>query len=443
MAATSLQKTETENVLAEMFRAQGLTNDESEWARSQRGVAWDAFLAKGLPHRRIEQWKYTDLRNLLGRPPKLAAGRSEITQSHLAEALGVDLDAFPCHRLVFTDGLYRADLSNIDASEAGLEVHRLKDMLAQPPQWFQETFGQVNDCGDNPIVALNTAFMRDGAVIRVAAEREITKPVHLVFLTTAPQDESLAVRNLIDVGERAKLTILETYAHLRAPAPQSSCVTELVARDKAEVHHIKFQNEAAEATHLSHWTTRLGAHTRYKAFQYSLGAKLARNDISVRFAGEHADANISGAFMLWNKQHCDTTLLVDHAVPYCTSRELFKAVLDDESRGIFQGKLIVRPDAQKTDGKQMAQVLLLSERAEFDAKPELEIYADDVACGHGATSGRIDEDLLFYLRSRGIPEEQARTMLITAFIGEALELIEDETLRDALQNVACSWLGCV
>jgi Fe-S cluster assembly protein SufD len=204
---------------------------------------------------------------------------------------------------------------------------------------------------------------------------------------------------------------------------------------------VKLQIEDTDTTHLSTWLIGLKADARYTAFQFSTGAALARNQIYAGFDGEGSAVNISGAFLMRGRQHCDTTLLVEHRVPHCTSRELFKAVLDDETRGIFQGKIIVSPNAQKTDGKQMVQALLLSEAAEFDSKPELEIFADDVVCGHGSTSGQIDEDLLFYLESRGLPEAEARALLIQAFVGEAVELIESEGLRIALQRASADWLG--
>ena len=201
------------------------------------------------------------------------------------------------------------------------------------------------------------------------------------------------------------------------------------------------QRDRDDAFHLSTWLVELGADARYDAFQFSTGASLTRNQVYLCFAGEGSAADISGAFLLRARQHCDTTLLVEHRVPRCTSRELFKGVLDGEARGVFQGKIIVSPGAQKTDGKQMAGALLLSETAEFDSKPELEIFADDVVCGHGSTSGQIDEELLFYLEARGIPESQARALLIQAFVGEALEKVEDETLREALGHASADWLG--
>ena len=185
----------------------------------------------------------------------------------------------------------------------------------------------------------------------------------------------------------------------------------------------------------------VGAGASYRAFQFTSGTAVARNGVDVTFKGEDAKIDVSGAFLARGSEHIDSTLVIDHAVPGCESRELFKGVLDDEARGIFQGKVIVRPDAQKTDGKQMAQVLMLSPNTEFDSKPELEIYADDVVCGHGSTSADLDEDLLFYCRSRGIPEPQARALLIESFVGEALEKVEAEDVREALTELARAWLA--
>jgi FeS assembly protein SufD len=235
--------------------------------------------------------------------------------------------------------------------------------------------------------------------------------------------------------------LIESFGSLGVQALQRNAVTEVVIKDKAAINHVKLQREGGDTLHLTTSLVKLGADARYEAFQFSLGAALARNQIYAQFTGEGSQANISGAFLLRDRQHCDTTILVEHLVPRCGTRELLKAVLDKESRGVFQGKIIVAPGAQKTDSKQMAQALLLSEGAEFDSKPELEIFADDVVCGHGSTSGQIDEDLLFYLEARGIPEPEARALLIQAFVGEALERIEDEGLREVFANASAEWLG--
>jgi Fe-S cluster assembly protein SufD len=241
--------------------------------------------------------------------------------------------------------------------------------------------------------------------------------------------------------EGASLDLIESYASLGATELQRNAVTEVEVGNKARLNHIKIQRESEASFHLVSWLVKLDTDANYKAFQFSTGAVLSRSQIYAAFAGEGSSLDVSGALLMRNHQHCDTTLLVEHRVPRCVSRELFKAVLDNEARGVFQGKIIVSPGAQKTDGKQMAQALLLSETAEFDSKPELEIFADDVVCGHGSTSGQIDEDLLFYLESRGLPEAQARALLIQAFVGEAVDRIEHEGLREALSKASADWLG--
>jgi len=248
-------------------------------------------------------------------------------------------------------------------------------------------------------------------------------------------------RSVVLVEERASLDLLESYGSLGGGEFQRNAVTEVEVGDKASLNHIKLQREGKAAFHLVTWLVKLDADTNYKAFHFSTGGALSRSQIYAVFAGEGSSLDVSGALLMRGRQHCDTTLLVEHRVPRCTSRELFKAVLDNEARGVFQGKIIVSPGAQKTDGKQMAQGLLLSETAEFDSKPELEIFADDVVCGHGSTSGQIDEDLLFYLEARGIPEREARALLIQAFVGEAVERIEHEGLREALHKASAEWLG--
>ena len=222
---------------------------------------------------------------------------------------------------------------------------------------------------------------------------------------------------------------------------QVNALTEMRVGDGATVAHFKVAADHGKAVHLSNWNIALGREANYRGFQYTSGQGLARNQIFATYKGEGSKLDLSGAFLARGTEHIDTTLVVDHAVPHCQSRELFKGVLDGHARGIFQGKVIVRPDAQKTDGKQMAQALMLSPDAEFDSKPELEIYADDVVCGHGTTSAELDEDLLFYCMSRGIPETEARALLIESFIGEAFDKVEHDGLQLAFQTMAKTWLG--
>ncbi|MCB1549063.1 MAG: Fe-S cluster assembly protein SufD, partial [Hyphomicrobiaceae bacterium] len=247
-------------------------------------------------------------------------------------------------------------------------------------------------------------------------------------------------RNFLRFEPGVAATLIEAYVRADGSADehQTRTASAVHVGAGASVAHVKTAVDGG--VHLANLAARLDGEAVYRPFQLTVGGQLARNDIEVVYAGEGGSIDLAGATLLKDRQHCDTTLVVDHAVPQCQSRELFKYVLADEARGIFQGKVIVRPDAQKTDGKQMAQALMLSEAAEFDSKPELEIYADDVVCGHGATVAEIDEEMLFYCQSRGIPAAEARALLTESFVGEAIAKIEDEALRDSLMDMARGWL---
>jgi Fe-S cluster assembly protein SufD len=280
--------------------------------------------------------------------------------------------------------------------------------------------------------------MTDGAVVRVASKAQLARPVLLVFARAGGPGRLVTTRNIVQVATGASATLIEAHVTLAgATEGQDNALSEVAVGDDAALTHIKVTLSGAErATHLSTWMVGLSAAATYRAFQLTAGTALVRNAMFVTFTGEGASVDLSGVFLGRRNEHIDTTLVVDHAVPGCISRELFKGVLADRARGVFQGKVIVRPNAQKTDGKQMAQVLMLSEEAEFDSKPELEIHADDVVCGHGSTSADIDEDLLFYMRARGIGLVEARALLIESFIGEAIDKVEDEAVRTAIAGIA-------
>ena len=407
-----------------------------------RTEAMRRFGAIGLPHRRVEAWKFTDLRNLMKEALPMAARKAvRVAEADVNAALG-PLAAIDAHRVVFVDGLYAPDLSALVADGA-VTVASLATVLTDDKTAAELL--RVGDRDDDAVLALNIAYARDGAVIDIAANAKLEKPVLLVALRAGNDPLLVASRNFVRVGDGAEATIIE--AHVATPTAakefQLNTATKIIAGAGTAISHVKCTLESGGGVHLSNWLVDLGADADYRGFHFTAGTALARNQISVLFTGTGSKIDLSGAFLARGNEHIDTTLVVDHAVPQCTSRELFKGVLDGHARGVFQGKVIVRPDAQKTDGKQMAQVLMLSPDTEFDSKPELEIYADDVVCGHGSTSAAIDDDLLFYCQSRGIPEAQARALLIESFVGEALEKVEREDVRDALTELARTWLHAV
>lgn len=433
----TMTRTKVEQALSHSFEAVAAKLPGGPMVAEARKAAIGTFAALGLPHRRIEQWKWTDLRSALkqalppavGKPAKVTSAEIDAALEELAE-----LDAY---RLVFVDGAHAPDLSD-RASPAGIEIGTLAEatetaLLQAPRTYAGEAVSAPHAPGEDAVVALNTAFMTDGAIVRVTQGASLKKPLLLLFVCAGKQGQLVTTRNLLSVATGAHAAVIEVHVTLPGAAPgQSNTLSEISVAAGARLTHLKCTLAGEDGSHLATWLAALGAESEYRAFQLTAGSGLVRNGIFATFKGEGAKLDVSGAFLGRGAEHIDTTLVVDHAVPACESRELFKGVLADAAHGIFQGKVIVRPQAQKSDGKQMAQALMLSPDAEFDSKPELEIYADDVVCGHGATAAEIDEDLLFYLRSRGIPLAEARALLIESFVGEAVEKVEDGRLRTAL-----------
>jgi Fe-S cluster assembly protein SufD len=431
MMTIAVMKTKGELALADSFQAVAAALPGGALVAKTRRDAMATFVELGLPHRRIEEWKYTDLRVALKEPaPPAIEDTAKLTVADLIVALGpyMDIDAA---RIVFVNGHYRRALSNLTGAEA----------ITVTP--LSEKFDELAPGTGDAVSALNTAFATDGAVIDVPADVTLETPVMIVSLAAGKDQRMTTVRHAVSIGARSKATLVELFVTLPGSVTdgQINTMTNITVGDAADVSHIKAVSDAGRNTHLSNLNATLGANTIYRAFQMTCGVALARNQISAVFAGEGAKLDISGAFMGRGSDHIDTTLTVDHAVPHCESRELFTGILDGRARGIFQGKVIVRPDAQKTDGKQMAKVMMLSPDAEFDSKPELEIYADDVVCGHGSTAAEIDDDLLFYCKARGINDADARAMLVSSFIGEAIDKVTNERVREALQKTAQGWLA--
>jgi len=428
--SVNIQRSDAENAYLDAFAVAEDTLPDAAWLEPMRKAARDRFAETGLPHRRMEAWRWTDLRTILdqGFPPAL----SERQEGAGGVAQNSAFAALDRHIVTFVDGYFRADLSDFDGLAGEVETVLLGAGLADAPGWLKDRFGQAFPDAEDTLSALNTAFLTGGIAISVPAGTKVAKPIELVFAGTGTAPETLNTRCLIHVAKGADVTVLDSHTGAGAGSYVANNWTEVFVEDGGRAQHVKVQAEAPDAVHLANLHAVVGAEADFRAFCLHTGARAARNQIQVRLAGEGGHANIASAYMLSGRQHCDTALMVDHAVAKCTSNELFKCVMDDHARGIFQGKIIVRPDAQQTDGMQMTKGLLLSETAEFDAKPELEIFADDVRCTHGATSGELDEDSMFYLRSRGIPVDEAKSLLIGAFIGEAIEEVVGDEIRDGL-----------
>ena len=430
-------KTKAETALGEQFAEAETTLPGGEWLRELRLKAIGAFAALGLPHRRVEEWKYSDLRAAMKEAYPLArASIGDPAAYVVAKHLGA---GFEKNTAEFVNGRAAA-FTGVFAKKGAGSLAKLSE---EPLAWLKAELEAAASTFADGAIALNTALFTDGMVLDIPANAAFEMPLVIAFTDgdgAARSKAATYVRNVIRIGKGAKVTLVELFEGGRVPGHQVNAVTQLVIGDGAEVTHVKLVETGHEDLHVGKWLIRTGANTTYRPFHMTLGAGFVRNELALKFDGQHSMLDLGAAYLNGDQGHTDTTLVIDHAVPHCTSRELVKGVLDQRARGVFQGKVIVRPDAQKTDGKQMAQALMLSEDTEFDSKPELEIHADDVVCGHGSTSAEIDPDLVFYLRARGIPREVALAMLVESFIGEAIDKVEHEGLREVFMNKARVWL---
>ena len=430
-------KTTAEQALATYYEAAKKRLPGGPEAVHLRERAFQSFMADGLPHRRVEEWKYTDLRTILREALPLAAAPSA---SSISKLRATDpLAGAGLRSLVFVNGAFAPELSNLESLEKKLTVLPLAAALSSRHPLTQR-IGTLRAETHDPTLTLNTAFLNDGALIEVGEGGATERPIHIRHVFTGDA-ASTFTRSLCVVGNGAQADIIETFEGPDGVAYQASSAMELHVGDKARVSLVRFQAEGDAALHLSSLVAQIGAGAEFDLGGLTLGAAVSRHTGFLRFAGEHANARLSGAILLRGKQHGDTTLVLDHAVPNCTSRETFRTVLDESARGIVQGRIVVQPNAQKTDARMSLGALLLSEGSEANQKPELEIFADDVQCAHGATSGAIDRQLLFYLMARGISRKEAEALLVQAFFGQALDQVPNDAVREALNARAANWLA--
>ena len=434
-----LAKTETGRALSDAFavardRLPGAGN-----VAELRRRAFEAYERIGLPHRRIEDWKYTDLRALMREvlPPAATPDAASFKRATTA----LKLHAIPGVRLVvLVDGAFAPALSETADLGKGIVIRSLREALASGDAALHaQLFAPENS---DAMVALNSAMMADGIVIEVADGAAVVLPLHIVHIASGAAPAAMFTRSLIRVGKSAAATLVESYIGAEG-AKGYQVHDSLIAAigDGARLDHVRLIEDGREAFNISSQQVTLGANAHFNTFGMTSGSGVSRYQAVIAFAGEGSKVETNGVNLLNGRQHADTTLFLDHAVPRCTSREIFRAVVGDRGHSVFQGRIIVRPNAQKTDAKMMTRALLLSDEAEADNKPELEIFADDVTCGHCATSGALDESLLFYLNARGLSENEAQALLIQAFVGEAIESIANDALRELAVSAAQRWLA--
>lgn len=429
-------RTEAETAIVEAYERLRGALPGGALVREARDAAFETFRRTGLPHRRIEEWKYTDLRALMRKvAPPAARPSLEAAQAALA-ATADPLDGLDRHRLVLVDGYFFDELSDRDGLlKAGVEVVPVAGLLAEDAVAVLDA-GKL--AGRDIAVSLNAALAADGVTIRVGAGVVPDKPIELQHVSTGTG--AITARNTVTVSGGAVLRIIETHRGPSGTAYQTNVLTRVDAAGGSTVGIARLQADSDRAVHIGTTVLNLAAPADFKHLSVTAGSAVSRSQVFLTTGGERSKVGLYAANMIGGKQHADSTLLIDHVLAGANTRVLYKSVVDGEGDGVFQGKIIVEPDSQKTDAKMMSQALLVSETAAFSAKPELEIYADDVQCGHGATSGRIDDTQLFYLLARGIPRAEAERLLIEAFLDDAIDALGDEATGEALKRVVTAWL---
>ena len=406
------------------------------WLPPLQRAAQSRFAELGFPGRQDEEWRFTDVRPIA----EIPFGRA----SHDADAAAA-VAAFAFEgiaQIVFVNGRYRSELSTVGALPGGAKVLPLSEALRAHASLLEPHLGRYTEFEHAPFAALNTALFDEGAFVYLPRGTAVDQPIHLLYVATESNSGSHP-RTLIVAEENSQATLVESYAGAENVVYFTNAVTEVVLGEHALVDHYKLQRESDSAFHIAQMNVRLKRSSVFSSHSITFGGAITRNDVNAFLAGEFIECTLNGLYLGDGRRVVDNHTSIDHAMPYCNSHEIYKGILDGHSRGVFNGKIFVRQDAQKTDAKQTNRTLLLSEGAQINTKPQLEIFADDVKCTHGATVGQLNENQLFYLRARGIPLEDARALLVYAFAGEIVSRIKVEPVRDALDKQLLSRLPAI
>ncbi|MGE3247150.1 MAG: Fe-S cluster assembly protein SufD [Beijerinckiaceae bacterium] len=426
-----------ETALAQTFQAIHTGLPGNGGAAALRAENFDSFIKSGLPTRRVEAWHYTDLRAAMQTAFPLAGA----PDADAFASAGSVLSGLPAaaNRIVLVDGTFCEKLSRI--ADGAVSVTALEDALAAADPAFVAEIAPANGSGDAAVV-LNAAMMGGGAVIGIAAGATVAEPLEIVTIATRRQDAAFFVRTLVRAGNGSAATIVERHVHAGTAGVQINGVVVVRAGEKAQVDHVFLQDGQGEGlVHVATMLANLAASAQLKSFALVDTGAFVRRQVFSRFEGAEATLDLSGLMLVRNRDHNDTTLVVEHIHPDCISKEYFKHIVDGSGTGVFQGKVSVRPEAQKTDGSMKSQTILLSDDAAMYNKPELEIFADDVACSHGATCGSLDTNQLFYAMARGLPKREAEALLLEAFGADAIGRVANEGLRAELRGRLQRWLG--
>lgn len=439
MATVTPLKTVAEQQLAQQFANAKAELPGAGAMRKLREEAFAGFEASGLPHRRLESWRYTDLRSLLREAMPLAPRRAARPHA-IADRLA--LQTIGGTRFVLIDGVFSPADSDLAGLPAGVGARSLAEALTDAADEMAAAFVAPEIARDDSALMLNAAFARDGVVLEIAPGTKLQQPIVLLEIATGQSEAAIVSRSLVKVGAGAKVTVVELHESIGpAPAQINQAIAFDIA-DGAEVEHVRLvTRQRPETVQIQTLLAEIGAHAGFASFALAANCGVLRQQSFLRYAGEHSRAALRGINLLRKQEHSDVTLVMDHAAAHGESRELFKNIIEGEGTGVFQGKVIVRPHSQKTDGSMKSNALLLNDGATMFNKPELEIFADDVVCGHGATVAQMDAEQLFYLMARGLPRPQAEALVLAAFAGEVAEFVVDEAVREIAMREVEAWLA--
>jgi Fe-S cluster assembly protein SufD len=408
-----------------------LGSKSPSWLMGLRKTGIAYFAELGFPTIQHEEWRFTNVAPIAKLAPVFDLPPGTVTAREMAP---FNFEGMKCTRLVFVNGRFSPELSFTSPELKGITAGSLAAALTADPDAIQRHLGRHVRCDENPFVALNTALFQDGALIEIPEGQVLQEPVYVLFIAAAPGGgANIHSRNLIVAGRNSQAAIIERYVSLEDTPYLTNAVTEMVLGDSAVLDHCKLQDESEAAFHIATVQAQLARQCNFTSHSISSGGRITRNNINLALNGEGVDCILNGLYLAHGDQVVDHHTVADHAKPHCQSHEFYHGILDGRSRGVFNGKIFVRKAAQKTDAKQTNRNLLLSDEAAIDTKPQLEIFADDVKCTHGATVGQLDEDAIFYLRSRGIGPDDARDMLVHAFASDVINRIKQEPVREQLE----------
>ena len=435
MALTKeIQSVNSPEAYLEKFSRFERETSQPKWLLPMRKAGLARFSEIGVPTLDHEDWRFTNTAAIAKMPFNPAFDSSDTITAEQLQKFTFAQQAGS--RLVFVNGHFASKLSSVKNLPAGAKVSNLAAALASDAAFLEKHLGKYAASADNGFTALNQAFFLDGGFVHVPAGKIVEEPIQFIYVSTGGHSgATIHPRNLVIAEANSSVTILESYVSLGGAGYFTNAVTELFAGDNARLEFVKFQDEAQDAFHMAAFHGEFGRASHVNVHSFALGAKLSRNNIRTKLAGEGLECILNGLYLTRGEQLADHHMIVEHAEPHCASHEYFNGILDDKSKGVFHGRILVREIAQKTDAKQTNKNLLLSDDATADTKPQLEIYADDVKCTHGATIGQLNEEGIFYLRSRGIGTETARRMLIHAFAGEIIERIHHQAAREEVDKI--------